>query len=103
MNMTKITLAVIIIVTLLTLSSGCIEEGLQTTAYTGQDGSELYLHSDGKYHIWENSEAFHGNYTEIAEQGRLFIDLDYLGLSFMLVKNGTDYIDDDGEIWTLVT
>ena len=101
--MTKLLLALILVVLLLTLSSGCVEKEISTTAYESQDGSELYLHSDGMYHIYENEKAFYGNYTEIPDHGRLFIDLDYLGLSFMLTKNGTDYIDDDGDIWMLVT
>lgn len=99
--MIKTTLAAVFIVVLI-LSSGCVEEEI-TTTYICQDGSELYLHSDGSYHIYENSEAFYGNYTEIEERGRLFIDVEFLGISFMLIKNGTDYIDDDGEVWSLST
>lgn len=99
--MTKIPITLIVL--LIALSSGCVKEEIDTTMYICQDGSELYLHSDGRYHIYENSEAFYGNYTEINDYGRLFIDVECLGISFMLTKNGTDYMDDDGEIWSLVT
>ena len=98
MNM-KILVAII----LLTISfSGCIEEEITTTTYTCTTGSKMHLQSDGTYVVDPITEdAFHGNYTTIDNE--LFLKCSLFGICFKFVQNDTDYIDYEGDRWTLKT
>ncbi len=92
---------VAILLVLVALSSGCLEE-ISTDVYRCDTGSMLYLHSDGTYHVdSSSSEGFHGNYTKMSD--RLFLDVGFIGMSFVLMPNGTNYIDADEDNWILIS
>lgn len=93
----------IVLLILLTITfSGCVEKELSTTTYICQEYGELYLHSDGTFHVNSlQSGASNGNYTVIRDV--MFLDYGSSGFSSMLIQNGTEYIDKDGDHWSLQT
>ncbi len=93
----KLFVAIVILLFL----SGCIDKDVSTNVYVCDTGSMLYLHTDGTYHSDPvNSMAGHGNYTETLDD-KLFLDMAF-GMSFVLIPDGTNYTDADGDTWVLL-
>lgn len=79
--------------------SGCVGNNATTDTFICADRGELYLHSDGTFHVNSvQTGASNGNYTIINDV--MFLDYGSSGFSSMLTKNGMDYIDHDGDRWT---
>lgn len=97
---TKTIIAVILLVCV--VLSGCVEkEGDVVATYRCETGSMLYILSDNRYiDNPAQGTAFHGNYVVIGDE--MFLEYYVLGTSacFVMVEDGRDFIDEDGDRWT---